>query len=252
MQGLRVLLARVKRKIFKKPFIKDKKYPPFWFNEFLEKENAFLVQIGSNDGKTGDPIFPLLKKNKTWKALFVEPVPSIFKKLKANYPDSQRFTFENVAINEGQSMSFYWVDPKAKETLTDLPYWFDQLGSFDKQHILKHFDGALEPYIRTEVLEGIKLTTLLLKNSVSVIDVLHIDTEGYDWKILSQLELNQFAPKFIMFEQQHLSFADHQEAIRFLSEKYCLFNSGIDMLAVNKSCGTTFIDQMKKHMEVIK
>jgi len=249
---VRKILARIKRKILKKPFIKDKRYPTYWFDKLLGSENAFLVQIGSNDGKTGDPLFPLLHKNKNWEALFVEPVPSSFKKLKANYTDSQRFTFENVAINEGQSMNFYWVDPKAKETLTDLPYWYDQLGSFDKQHILKHFDGALEPYIRTEILEGINLITLLLRNSISSIDVLHIDTEGYDWKILSQLDLERFEPKFILFEQHHLSPKDRQEAIDFLAEKYCLFNVDIDMLAVNKNHGSGIIEQMKKQMDLIK
>ena len=250
--AVRKILARIKRKILKKPFIKDKKYPAYWFDLVLSKENAYLVQIGSNDGKTGDPLFQLFQNNKNWKALFVEPVPSSFEKLRANYSDSQRFICENVAINEGQSMSFYWVDPKAKETLKDLPYWYDQLGSFDKQHILKHFDGALEPFIKTKMLEGITLPTLLLRNHISAIDILHIDTEGYDWKILSQLNLQQYEPKFILFEHHHLSLQEQNEAYQFLTEKYCLFMVGIDMLAVNRNCGTSIIDQMKKQMELIK
>ena len=143
MAGLRTLLARAKRKILQKPFVKDKRYPAFWMDQLLGNEAAFLVQIGSNDGKTGDPLFPLLQKNKNWRALFVEPIPETFKKLKSNYPDTKRFRFENVAINEGQKMTFYSVDPAAKKSLPDLPYWFDQLGSFSKEHILSHFDGAL-------------------------------------------------------------------------------------------------------------
>lgn len=30
-----------------------------------------------------------------------------------------------------------------------LPVWYDQLGSFDRQHIVKHLDGRLEPFIVT-------------------------------------------------------------------------------------------------------
>jgi len=252
MAGIRTLLARAKRKIFQKPFIKDKRYPAYWFDQLLNQEDAFLVQIGSNDGKTGDPLFPLLQKNKNWKALFVEPIPDTFKKLKNNYPDHQRFTFENVAINEGTSMEFYFVDPKAKATLPDLPYWFDQLGSFDKEHILKHFDGALAPFIQSVTLEGVNLPSLLSRNQVSKINILHIDTEGYDWKILSQLDLEKHQPQFILFEQNHLTTEERNTAIQFLSKKYCLFSLGIDYLAVHKVDAVSIIDSMKKHMQLLK
>ena len=248
MPNIKTLLARIKRSLFKKPFIKDPKLPGFWFDWALKNENAFLVQIGSNDGKTGDPLYPLLQKNKNWKALFVEPVPSSFAKLKANYPDSQRFTYENVAINEGRRMTFYSVDPAAKNTLPDLPYWFDQLGSFNQAHILKHFDGKLKPFIREQILEGVSLPNLLGRNAVEKISILHIDTEGYDWKILSQLDLEKYEPQFILFEQNHLSQNDKQAAEIFLGEKYVLFSLGIDILAVNKILNARHLEEMKKHL----
>ena len=200
---LRTLLARVKRKVFKKSFLKDPTYPPFWFDRLLGKQAASIVQIGSNDGKTGDPIYPLLQKNKNWKAVFVEPVPYVFEQLKKNYPDNSRFRFENVAINNGERLTFYWVDSAAKKSFPDLPFWFDQLGSFDRQHILKHFDGKLEPFIKSADLEGITLSTLFARNNIQKIDLLHIDTEGYDWNILSQLDQDQYDPQFILYE--HLS-----------------------------------------------
>jgi FkbM family methyltransferase len=248
MKGLRTILARIKRKLFQQPFIKDKRYTAYWMDRLLDPNDTFLVQIGSNDGKTGDPLYPLLQKHQNWKALFVEPVPYSFKKLKENYPDSNRFRFENVAINEGTSMVFYWVDSKAKETLPDLPYWFDQLGSFDKTHITKHFDGALAPFVKSTLLEGLNLKTLFQRNNISNISVLHIDTEGYDWKILSQLDLNQFEPRFILFEQNHLSKEEREEAISFLDKKYHVLILGIDMLAVHKSLPEQEVIDMKKRM----
>ena len=217
----------------------------------MDHNNAFLVQIGSNDGKTGDPLYPLLQKHKSWKALFVEPVPYSFDQLKKNYPDNNRFQFENVAINEGESMVFYWVDDQAKKDLPDLPYWFNQLGSFDRTHIMKHFDGALEPFIRSTLLEGINLNTLFKRNKVSKISVLHIDTEGYDWKILSQLDLNNFEPDFILYEHHHLSPSDKEDSIIFLNKKYHLFSIGIDILAVHKIAGKEHIQQMKPYMETL-
>lgn len=247
MADIKTLLARFKRSIFKRPFLKDKRLPAFWMDKLLPEE-AYLIQIGSNDGKTGDPLYPLLQKNKKWKALFVEPVPYSFEKLKNNYPDTQRFSFENVAINEGKSMEFYWVNAAAKDALPDLPYWFDQLGSFDKQHILKHFDGALAPFIQTKMLEGINLETLFSRNEVQQISVLHIDTEGYDWKILSQLNLQQFQPMFILFEHHHLTEKERSAATQFLGKTYTAFTLGIDTLAVHNKLGLEEINKMKKYM----
>lgn len=245
---LRTFLARVKRKVFKKPFIKDPNYPSFWFDKCLGQQAAFVVQIGSNDGKTGDPIYPLLQKNLTWKALFVEPVPYVFEQLKNNYPDNARFRFENVAINNGERLTFHWVDPKARESLPELPYWFDQLGSFDKQHILKHFDGKLAPFIISAKLEGITLSTLFERNQIEKIDILHIDTEGHDWNILSQLDLKAHAPKFILFEHNHLTTTAVQAARDFLNDQYFLYPIGIDMLAVNKQLDASFLQKINTHL----
>ena len=248
MPGLNVLLARLKRNLLKKPFIKDKAYPPYWFDRSLSGENAYLVQIGSNDGKTGDPLYPLLQKNKHWKALFVEPVPYSFEKLKSNYPNQDRFRFENAAINDGTRLTFYWVDPNAKNVLPDLPYWYDQLGSFDKQNIVKHLDGVLEPFIRSRELEGFTLQQLFDHNKIEQVDILHIDTEGYDWKILSQLNFDKYEPKFILFEYQHLTASELKSAFNFLKKKYQLFNVGIDLLAVHKDWNQHLLAKMTAAM----
>ncbi len=249
--NIRTKLARIKRRIFAKPFEKDKRYQAYWFNKLLKDKAAYIVQIGSNDGKTGDPLYALLHKYKSWKGLFVEPLPDTFEKLKNNYPNDNRFRFENVAINEGAAMDFYWVDPKAKEVHPDLPYWFDQLGSFSKAHILNQLDGILEPFIRTTVLEGISLPTLLSRNKIKEISILHIDAEGYDWKILSQLNLNVYQPTFILYEYNHLSPIERSASIDFLQENYCLFDVGIDILAVHTKVGASHIQEMSIHMKKI-
>ena len=245
---IRKMLSRVKNKLLQKPFHKDPQFPAYWFDQLLANQFAMLVQIGSNDGKTGDPLHALLQKNKKWKALLVEPVPYAFERLKTNYSDRSRFICENVAINQGEALDFYWVDSIAKKHLQDLPYWFDQLGSFDKEHILKHFDGQLAPFIVSQKLQGIKLVNLLNKHQIDRIDILHIDTEGYDWEILSQLDLNKHCPQFIMYEYKHLNQMDLQKSIQFLKD-YQIFNIGIDLLAVHRQINLEFRSQMKKALK---
>lgn len=250
--NLRTQMARLKRKLFKKPFLKDKRHPPYWFDQVLGNSEVFLVQIGSNDGKTGDPFNQLLHKNANWKALFVEPVPYLFERLKNNYSDQTRFSFANVAINEGGRLTFYWMDPRAKDDFDDLPFWYDQLGSFDKQHIIHELGERMESYILSQELEGLSLPNLLTRNKVEKLDILHIDTEGYDWKILSQLDLNTYEPKFILYESNHLSEEELSASYAFLKERYELFDAGIDVLAVNRRVQPSLNLGMHKYMSPLE
>ena len=206
----------------------------FWLGKYLPVGEAMIVQIGSNDGKTGDPIFHLLDKRKKWNAIFVEPVPYLYKRLKQNYNSESRFIFENVAINNGSEQVFYSIKQEAREKFPDLPLWFDQLGSFDKEIILKHLNGKLEPFIEETKLKGITLKNLLSKNSVSSIDLLHIDTEGYDWKILSQLELDNYKPSIILFEHKHLVKSEKKQSVEFQLADYYIFDFGADFLSIRK------------------
>lgn len=249
---IRKFLARLKRRLLKKPYIKDKRYPAYWFEKVLGGKNAFLLQIGSNDGKTGDPLYPLLHKNPLWKALFVEPVPYLFERLKNNYPDTSRFSFENAAIGEGQQLNFYWVDPVAKEFLPGLPYWYDQLGSFDKQHIANELQGILIPYIRSLSIETLTLNALFDRHRIEKIDLLHIDTEGHDWKILSQLDQVKWSPTFILFEHNHLPEEEIKASKVALKERYNLFDVGIDILAVNKNLPAQITLYMNKFMKKLE
>src|SRR6266702_2735109 len=60
-----------------------------------------FIQIGSNDGISGDPLREFIVASAKWHGAFVEPVPQIFEKLRQNYSHlrGRKFTFFNVAIS---------------------------------------------------------------------------------------------------------------------------------------------------------
>lgn len=206
----------------------------YWISRLITASEAQFVQIGSNDGKSGaDPLNRLLKTRKKWKALFVEPVPYLFARLRANYGNASRFAFENAAINDGRQATFYWVPESAKAALPNLPAWAEELGSFDRNHIIKHVP-EVEPFIQAEEINGLTLEQLFAKHRLRHIDVLHIDTEGHDYKILSQLDLETIRPAIILFEHLHLAPEEKAASIRFLSGRYELFEWGMDMLAISQ------------------
>ena len=211
--------------------------PGFWIRTLLRRRKAQIVVIGANDGQTGDPIAQLIHEKKCWHVLFVEPVPYLFERLKKNYSGSSRFTFVNVAIaSESESKTFYWVDEKAKDDFPSISRFYDQLGSFNRDHILHHLDGVLEPYIITGEVQSIPLNDLLKRSGLTMIDLLQIDTEGYDYIVLSGLDLSTYQPTLILFEHRHLSAEDKQRAIRFLSTNYnTIYQFKKDILAVHRT-----------------
>jgi FkbM family methyltransferase len=183
------------------------------------RQEVYVVQIGSNDGKTGDPIHSLLATHSSWRALFVEPVPFVFERLRQNYPDRSRFAFENVAISDRTgTRPFYYVDQAAAQAIPDLPEWYDQLGSFDRDHVRRHFGDTLDRFIVAVDVKTATLAEVLARHVVKGFDLLHVDTEGADWAILSQLDLPRYRPRVILVEHKHLPESAKVEMRAFLRE----------------------------------
>lgn len=193
-----------------------------------KQKNLFVLQIGSNDGMSNDPIFTALKLNISWEALLVEPVPYLFEQLKRNYDGNSRVQFANLAIGgEATTCAFNYLDASAKLHMPDLPAWFDQLGSFDRNHIIEHLGTDVKPFIRTLNIPTVSLSSLLESYAVPMIDVLHIETEGYDWKILQQLDMKKHHPMVILFEYKHLHEDERLAALVFLQPFYRITNLDI-------------------------
>jgi FkbM family methyltransferase len=208
------------------------------FVEYIKKitrsnRKAFFVKVGAHDGLSADPCGRVLLDNLNWSGILIEPVPSCFEKLKKNYPDASRFTLEQVAIGRERGKStFYFVSDDAKAHLPDLPSHFDMLGSFSKQHIVSHLNGVLEPFIVGVELDVLSLSEVLSKNSVQHIDLLQIDTEGYDFEVLKSLDFNVIKPGAIYLEHRHLNPSNIEELSALLrNQGYSVLDCGNDYFA---------------------
>jgi FkbM family methyltransferase len=198
---------------------------------------ATFVKIGANDGITNDPCSDLLLAGKNWKGVLVEPVPFCCEQLKKNFIDRSRFIIEQVAIGAtAGKLPFYYVDQSAINSIPSLPEWYDQLGSFNRGHILKHFGSKIEPFIVESKVETLTLSDIFSRNNIDEIHLLHIDTEGYDFEILKTLDFTKHRPLMIHIEHKHLSGADKKEMGRLLRRHgYSIRNCGEDYYALNKS-----------------
>ena len=200
------------------------------------KTEVFFVQVGSNDGLQGDPIHDLILARKGWRGIFIEPIDFLFRRLRNNYGDSERFIFENVAISTNrETKKFYYVSETAKRE-RDLPYWHDQLGSFDKNHIIRALGDEMSPYIIEENVECEPLQDILDRNRVDAIDLLHIDTEGFDYKVLSQVDFKRYKPSVILYEHHLLNDDEFGKARQLLRRNgYRVHPHGNDTLAIRRS-----------------
>lgn len=172
-------------------------------------DNAIFVSVGTNDGFSNDPFVDWVLTSNCH-AFFIEPVPDVFARLCRNYEtkvqSSDRLTFHNIALSSQNGIApFFAVSAEAKSALGDVvPEWIDQLGSFNRSHIIKHLDGMLEPYIYQFDIPAQTLESYIESNDLKQIDVLHIDAEGHDYQIFSTLNLNKVRPSMILIEHKHL------------------------------------------------
>lgn len=183
-------------------------------------ERPIFASIGASDGITEDPVSEAFLKDKRWRGLLIEPVPFCFQRLSCVFQDPERFILEQVAIgNRSGNSTFYYVDENAAGALPQRPYWFDQIGSFDKAHVLAHLDDEFRQSVVECTVEVHTLREILSKHRIERLHYLQIDTEGYDYEIVKGLDFGDVAPWAILAEHKHLSQSDKGEMLNLLRAK---------------------------------
>lgn len=74
---------------------------------------------------------------------------------------------------------------------------------------------------------------LLQKNNYREIDLLHIDTEGFDYKILRSIDFSKYNIRVVIFEGKWMTRSELKEIIQYFRKfKYRMYRCGIDYAAV--------------------
>jgi len=190
--------------------------------------NICVVQIGANDGISHDPIHKFIKRDR-WKGVLLEPQPYVFKKYLAPlYAKDKFITTINAALgSKDESEILYKIGFSNMR-------WATGLATFYKQELEKNFEnGSIlnlcrkygitiptnpEEWIKTEEVKIISTESLLQSNQINHIDLLQIDTEGYDYEIIKLFNIPKHAPEVIIYEWVHLSQADQIECENYLND----------------------------------
>ena len=177
----------------------------------LSHDSITLVQVGANDGQTHDPLNSLLSL-KRFRGIMLEPQPEVFRRLQETYKNHPQLTLVNAAISEkDETRILYCVSANAPG-----PVWTRGLASFDRNHLLKHdgFVPDIQRYIEEVSVECITFETLFRRVPIGQIDLLQIDTEGYDAEVLKLFNVGLRKPSIINFEHRHLSESKWTDCIK--------------------------------------
>jgi FkbM family methyltransferase len=214
----------------------------------FSKDNpeAVFVQVGSNDGISGDPLHEVVVRTR-WTGVMVEPVPFLFEQLKVNYRgQTDRISFSNTAIGhqaDGSRKTLFVIDSKHKGSV---PEWYFQLNTFERSVLYHHDIPNIDDYISEIEVDVLSLDELLLRHRIGSLDLLHIDTEGFDFEVLKTMDLSKAKPRIILIEYKHLSRETRIQLLRHLrSNGYSVLRCKNDFLAMDRATSRKYISEIR-------
>ncbi len=192
--------------------------------QFLRCRNFRVLIVGAFDGVTNDPTSEFITKHPCH-AIFVEPQPAAFSRLRERFGGRSNVDLHNAAIDAATGHRVIYCVPPG---VAGLPLWTEQLASFDKLHLLKHEDRApgISQHIVAVQVPTLTFTDLLRKSDVGSVDVLQIDAEGFDAQLLAWFPFESIKPGLLHYETAHMSEDEHSAATARLRDLgYLVMNS---------------------------
>ena len=177
----------------------------------LRSDRIVFVQLGANEGSPvhaacGDPIYDLAKRH-SWSGFAVEPNPRVYPKLQRFYNFSQgRVRTLNIGVADADGeLTLYVPSGLTSE-------WVSAQRS--------HAHGKSTRRIRVPALSIETLWRRHVVPSVSHVDVLNTDLEGFDHVVLRATNftaLGALRPRWILWEHSHTSAANQSATNRHLA-----------------------------------
>lgn len=208
-----------------------------------------LVVIGANDGKTNDPLYDYMVKNSSQtQVLLIEPQEALIPYLKENYAFHSDAHIVKYAIGDTGYLTLYAVKPEYWSQL-NVPYAEDRnwpiyraptgITSSNSQHVTAWLEKHLEIDQVSDAIVQINVPCKTLYKLMQecgfgqTLDVLQIDTEGFDDYVIYQCDLKIIKPKIIHFENAHLSKNRKKDLYDYLRiNNYQVFEIEGDSLAL--------------------
>jgi FkbM family methyltransferase len=151
-----------------------------------------IVQIGCNDGN--DHVYNYIVKNiDSIKNIYlIDASKESIKNAELHYKDISNVKFFNIGICESEDMKeleIFYAENLSSEHL-----------SFRKNH---HTDHGNPNDISSFNVKSMTINNFIKENNIDIVDILYIDAEGLDCRIVQSIDFKTYDIKKIHFEHQH-------------------------------------------------
>jgi hypothetical protein len=201
-----------------------------------------FLQIGANDGRINDPIFPFIFRDK-WRGHRFEPLEVPFGQLQKLHKRTPWVVPVNALLGtKAGAMPLYYLSFSTKR-------WATGLSSLNKSQLEAQIASGYvarraqkykdmlpvnrEDWIASKKMLMYELNAWILQHSEGSLDLLQIDTEGYDHILLEALDLKNLRIGMICFEKLHIPKSAFLACVAKLeAADYRLVESECDVLAL--------------------
>lgn len=199
---------------------------------YYEKGGFRFAQVGANDGVSFDDLYWLVKRFQG-RGLVIEPLEDAFDRLRHNYRAMPEVIPIRAAVHPtDSSVDIYRV---RKSSLTNVPAW--AYGSASMENSWLQRQGVDSGHVERETVPAKPLMELLTENDMCDIDVLQVDTEGFDHDVLGMIDFSRCKPRIIKYERLAKHVPDsraREEAMQraLKSRGYTIVDFNMDVIAV--------------------
>lgn len=181
---------------------------------FPRLQGLRFIQIGANDGVQADPIRRYVVKYR-WTGLMVEPLTVNFRELERNCSGLVGVRCLQAAVDSSVGRRLVY---DLQSDLEGLPAWARGLGSFDLERLRQVVRelGIEESAIVSEEVETITWREVWSEFGSGRCDVLTIDTEGQDIRLLRLAGIAVRRPRLVHFEHSCCAVDERLEFYREL------------------------------------
>ncbi|RPG99953.1 MAG: FkbM family methyltransferase [Candidatus Pelagibacter sp. TMED118] len=201
-------------------------------NKIFEKNDIkCIIQVGANDGKRFDELARFIKKD-LYKCILIEPIPKYFEELKETFSNLKNVKFENSVVSHNDEILKLYA---GKENY--LSYYDEHIkgiSSFNINHLIKH--GVKKKHINEVKVNSIDFKKLISKYNLNNIDLLYVDAEGYDGKVILDFFINTNFKPIIIFEYIHIDNLTFKKVLKNLKDKnYLYFTMNENLICFDKN-----------------
>ena len=178
-----------------------------------DKSVLHIVQVGANDGVINDPLYSYVRANPaTTRILLIEPQPDQIPLLAENYQWHDGAVIAQVAIGGAGTLRMYRIKEQFQKHYRGTVA--SGITSANRDHVLrkavKNYQGYFESdpgdYIEEFEVECMTLAGALQRYEFGDrVDLLQVDTEGYDDEVIYHSGIPELMPSIVNYEFIHLS-----------------------------------------------